>query len=175
MLENKMTQDTDAIEVLFCEPFSRLESRPMTENESRLMMKLLIAEKNPQQLKESTEEDLKQEPFQLQILRGSIKNRFTVELSEPATLFVSLIISSAGEAIMYLTYIQYKAKKENIRRVTLESLCHWFPIGFPTQDSLRDIWDSQKVKRPDDFTSGSDNLLDYPKAGVSIQFLDQES
>ena len=54
------------------------------------------------------------------------------------------------------------------------SAAHWscfeifteiFAWGFPSEDGLNKVWEEQKVNRKD---MSSDNLLDYPKAGLSL-------
>jgi hypothetical protein len=66
---------------------------------------------------------------------------------------------------MYCWYLQYEAKKRGVDEITFEIFTEIFAWGFPSEDGLSKLWDEQKVIRKD---MGSDNLLDYPKAGLSL-------
>ena len=49
---------------------------------------------------------------------------------------------------------------------TIDDLVNIFPIGFPSNDELKKVWDMQKIIRPS--MEYSDNLLDYKEAGKSM-------
>jgi hypothetical protein len=66
---------------------------------------------------------------------------------------------------MYCWYLQYEARKRGVDEITFEIFADIFGSGFPSEDALHKLWDEQKVKRQE---MGSDNLLDYPKAGLSL-------
>jgi hypothetical protein len=69
--------------------------------------------------------------------------------------------------VMYLTYLQYWAKIHEEREITFDLFCERiFPLGFPKEEDLHNLWNNQKVR----VESGSDNLLDYSIALTSIQF-----
>jgi len=57
--------------------------------------------------------------------------------------------------LMYENFQKYRIKDFDIN--------HWgmtmFAMGVPTDDSLEEMWESQKCKREDSFAT--DNLLDY--------------
>ena len=168
MFENSMTKDQNAIEELFCVPFSKFPVRPMTLEESKMFMQLIMIEKDGSMPPfEETKIEL---PFELRLIKGSLSSRFTFEMTEPLQLMIAQISGSAGNVIMYLTYLQYRAKKLDKRKLSIEDFANIFPMGFPTNKSLQDAWDSQKVNRSADNPNGSDNLLDYQESLQSIHF-----
>jgi hypothetical protein len=169
MLENKFTLQEDSIEKLFCEPFSKLAVRQMTKDEQEIMVKVMLAENEGKgdELLNIPKEEI---PTSVGFIRKSLKGRFTFEMNDAAQLMLAQIVKSFGEGIMYLTYLQYQAKKLNKRKLTVNDLATIFPMGFPTDGELHKIWDSQKVKRSDGNINGSDNLLDYQTALKSIHF-----
>jgi hypothetical protein len=115
---------------------------------------------------------LKQEdkPFLFQLMDKRIEHCFTFKvIDERVLLALSIWAESAGNAVMYLWYIQGWCFKNNVREVDFETLgMKIFPMGIFTQKDLKSVWDNQKVQ-----TKGmeSDNLIDYAVAGLSIQFL----
>jgi hypothetical protein len=46
-----------------------------------------------------------------------------------------------------------------------------FPWGFPSEEDLNILWDSQKVHKDSSEQPGTDNLLDYLEASKSIMAL----
>ena len=66
---------------------------------------------------------------------------------------------------MYCWYIQYECKKHNTEKISFELFAEIFGSGFPTENALQKLWEEQKVNSVGTF---SDNLLDYPKAGLSL-------
>ncbi len=68
---------------------------------------------------------------------------------------------------MYSNYLAYKAKDLNLEQITVKDLYEKIiPFGAFTKDTLSEYWDKQKVET--DGFRGSDNLLDYIGAAVSI-------
>jgi|TARA_R110000787_G_scaffold11722_1_gene38394 hypothetical protein len=171
MLENSMTKDPNSIEELFCLPFSQLPVTPMTLETTELFMRLIMIEKDGSMPNlEETGDEL---PFAMKLIKSFLKNRFTFRMTEPLQLIMAQISGSAGNVVMYLTYLQYKAKRLDKRTLSIEDLANIFPFGFPTDAVLQDIWDSQKVKRSQVNPMGSDNLLDYQAALQSIHFSEE--
>jgi hypothetical protein len=69
---------------------------------------------------------------------------------------------------MYANYIAYKMKVNNLETLNIDDLCSLvFPFGFFTDETLEEFWDIQKVRVPSG-ERGSDNLLDYHEASLSI-------
>lgn len=167
MLENSMTKNPKGVEDLFCLPFSELSLREFTLDESSSFFLFAIADRSNSSELINVDDN---SPFLIKLLRKSLENRFTFEMTEPLQLFVSLISKSAGNVIMYLTYLQYKAKSLNKKKLNIEDFSTIFPNGIPTDDSLMSIWYSQKVKGSETNPNGSDNLLDYQSASISINF-----
>ena len=81
-------------------------------------------------------------------------------------LFLCFICKSAGVGIMYCWYIQFMSKQFDLKQITFEDFANIFKDGFPSDESLQQLWDSQKVKI--ESLTFSDNLLDYPNAGISL-------
>jgi hypothetical protein len=167
MLEHQVTNDPSAIEEHFFKPFDKLPVREMTADEQEIMVKVMFAENvgKGDELLNVPKEEI---PTSVDFLRKSLKGRFTFEMNDAATLMLAQIIKSFGEGVMYLTFLQYKAKEMGKKKLTINDLAHIFPMGFPTDSALRDIWEKQKVKR--EKMSSSDNLLDYQTALQSIHF-----
>ena len=165
MLPHKTTEDPTAVEKLFCEPFSRLNVRKMNSPEQEMLKKVIQAEN----LKAYPFDEMEKEatPMSLQLCIKSMKNRFTFTASSNIQILIGVTGASKGGIIMYLTYLQYWAKKTNKKEITISDYCAIFPNGYPTDEELHKLWISQKV---DIENKGSDNLIDYIKASESIHF-----
>ena len=82
---------------------------------------------------------------------------------------ISVLCETPGEAVMYVYYLLYKAKQLGLKNgITFNDLGEKiFPFGFFTKKTLDFYWDEQKVKKNTE-SSGSDNLLDYKTASMSL-------
>jgi hypothetical protein len=140
------------------------EPAPMSNDVSELFLKLAIAGndfKIPQNEK----------PFLYQLIEKRVKHSFTFKFTDDrAILTLVLWAESAGNAILYLWYIQGWCFKNNVREVDFETLgSKIFHMGIFSEKDLKSAWDNKKVKHTN---MGSDNLVDYNLSGLSIQFLD---
>ena len=109
-------------------------------------------------------------PHVFQIMEKRLPHSFTFKISDERVLLVITLLSeSAGNAIIYLWYIQAWCFKNNIREVDFETFgLMIFPTGVFSEKDLKSVWENQKVER---VNMESDNLVDYPVSGMSIQFL----
>ena len=168
MLESSTTKDDSAVERLFCVPFKDLPKRPMTNEEKALFLALTNMEKENGVMLEFDISD-QEVPMSLRILQKSIEHRFNFKMTDSLKLMISSLCKSAGEVIMYLTFLQYCAKTFDKKELGMIHFYNIFPDGeVPT--TLEDIWRKQKVKRSENNPHGSDNLLDYPFASKTILF-----
>jgi len=165
MLPSSTTKVKNAVEEVFCVPFGNLPQQPMDKDTEDLMLRLYMASMHGS-MGEIPE---KEKPFIIKMTESSLKNRFTFKIEDNALIaFIAFNSKTAGNVIMYLTYLQYKCKKNNMKVLDFKTFCHWFPMGFPSDADLEKVWDSQKVERKE--TGDSDNLLDYQSAMESIHF-----
>lgn len=170
MLPKEKIQEPNAVEEHFCKEFEKISDRnsmtlrQMDEFETEMLLTLLSSK--PVSLDKVEKKD---KQFLYQIIEKRVEYCFTFKIADARViLFLCIITKSAGIAIMYLTYLQYVCKKENIKELTFDKLMDIFPDGFPKDEALKSIWLKQKVKRD----SGSDNLVDYQSAMKSIHFID---
>ena len=107
-----------------------------------------------------------EKPFLYKLIEKRIRYCFTFSiLDERLLLFLTAVAQTPGKAIMYLTYMQYWAKRHKQFVITFDDFCmKIFPHGFPNDEDLHDVWVKQKIK--------NGNLLDFQSAMVSIQFDD---
>lgn len=158
MLQTKLIKQKNAIEKYFCEPFEKAPRLPMNEENSQYLIQLLLT-------KATTEIPEKEKPFLIKVIESRL-NAFSYVIKDGRLiLFIAIISRTPGTAIMYLTYLQYWSKKHDCREIDLEKFCYIFPEGFPNKNELSQIWNGQKVHTDG---IGSDNLLDYQSAMISI-------
>lgn len=163
MLDNSYTNRENAIEEVVYDFLKDCTLVEMTQETTETFLMIGMMPKNAK---------LKQEdkPFLFQLMDKRIEHCFTFKVTDERVLLaLSIWAESAGNAVIYLWYIQAWCFKNNVREVDFETLgMKIFPFGIFTQKDLKSAWDNQKVQ-----TKGmqSDNLLDYAVAGLSIQFL----
>jgi hypothetical protein len=163
MLDNSYTNRENAIEEVvydFLKDCTRVE---MTQETTETFLMIGMMPKNAK---------LKQEdkPFLFQLMDKRIEHCFTFKVTDERVLLaLSMWAESAGNAVLYLWYIQGWCFKNNVREVDFETLgMKIFPFGTFSHKDLKSVWDNQKVQKKG---MESDNLIDYAVAGLSIQFL----
>lgn len=178
MLENKETKNQGAIEERFCKPFESLPRHSMNSELTGMLIGLLLADKGrPDNLKDI------EIPWLVKVIQKRVEICFDYTITDFRLLFfIALLSETPGNAVMYLTYIQYYYKKlltegapilpdgASKIDVDLQAFCEIFPNGFPSKEDLLTVWDAQKVKRSAPNKIESDNLLDYDSALQSIRF-----
>jgi hypothetical protein len=163
MLEFSVTEQPNSIEELFAKEFEGLRKYPMDNETSEIFVKLILSKDSKFEIPDN------EKPFLYQLIEKRISVLHDYKLDDRVLLFLSFICKSAGIGVMYCWYMQYESKKRNIELVSFEIFAEIFGCGFPSDDGLQKIWDSQKVDTTNkDRSAFSDNLLDYPKAGLSL-------
>ncbi len=165
MLQSKVIKQKNAVEKYFCEPFDKAQRVPMSKENTEILMRLLMT-------KELGDVPENKKPFLVKVIEGRLKTSLSFSINDSRLiLFIAIISQTPGTAIMYLTYLQYWCKRNQTKEIDLEKFCEIFPMGFPDKKDLLKIWDGQKVLRGE---GGSDNLLDYQSAMLSIHFLEPD-
>ena len=159
MLDISVTEQENSIEELFAKEFEKTKKEPMDDFVSEMLVKLILSKNMSYSIPEG------EKPFLYKLMEKRISVIHDFELDERTLVFLCCICKSAGVCVMYVWYLQYESKKRNMKQISLEDFCEIFPMGFPSEDDLHRLWDSQKVLTKG---MGSDNLLDYPQAGKSL-------
>lgn len=163
MLDNSYTNRENAIEEVVYDFLKDCTLVEMTKETTETFLMIGMMPKNAK---------LKQEdkPFLFQLMDKRIEHCFTFKVTDERVLLaLSMWAESAGNAVMYLWYIQGWCFKNNVREVDFETLgMKIFPFGIFSHKDLKSVWDNQKVQKKG---MQSDNLIDYAVAGLSIQFL----
>jgi hypothetical protein len=147
-------------------------STPMTEDETMVMMNLLMS-KDKNFTCDLNEIDKESEiykhfkplieSFQARVFLSRIKALTSLKISLGALIILMHHMESAGKAVMLTFYLYYKLPMNTL--VTVETFAELFPWGFFSEEQLNKIWDAQKVGRDDreGFTciGAPDNTIDY--------------
>lgn len=163
MIKFSETTDSTIIEREVCKKMHSLTREPADDELMGTLIRLYFTEglKIPD----------KEKPFLFQIIEKRLQHCFTIKIEDHRLiLFLCVLAESPGSAIMYLWYLQYWCFINEVKELNLELFCEKiFPMGFFTKSDLSKIWDLQKVSITRD-EHGSDNLVDYASAGMSIQY-----
>lgn len=162
-----------AVERYFVPAFEAQQRFPMNEESSKMMITLLFSKRPNGELPADMMKDIREKSMGLQILENRL-NALGYECEDTFLVFMCTMFDTPGTAVMYGHYIAYKAKKSNVKRVSLKFICeHCFPFGFPNDAGLSKAWDAQKSYDKEEF-KGIDvhgaNLLDYAPANTSIMY-----
>jgi hypothetical protein len=149
-----------AIETYFCKPFAKLQKHEMNEQLTQLTIDLCV-------MPPSFAIPEKKKPYLMQIIEKRIEYCFEYKITDQRLLlYIAAVAEKAGTAIMYLWYLQYWCYKNDIWELDYDLFCQRiFPMGFPCDADLEELWYSVKVQHPD---LHSGNLLDVGAAGKSI-------
>lgn len=162
-LEYEKVKDPKAIEEIVCLKMKDLKQIPMNDSWTEMLILLAAAGKKIPKTLES------EKPFLVQVIEKRMKHCFTFKINDDRLyIFLAVITTRPGPAMLYLWYLQWWCFTHNVKELDLDMFCEIFPWGFPSDDDLHKIWDSQKVSTKE--RGGSDNLVDYASAGESIQF-----
>lgn len=131
------------------------KGKPMTEDESRTFLTLMMMEMNIEtgktkpELLAQMDKDL-EGCLGYQILKSRLalfKEKFspTMQVEVLPQILCALMCDRPGNAVMWaytLNEIFIKTRKP----VTLKSVTDFFPWGFPTQEEYSKCWDAQKAE-----------------------------
>ncbi len=161
----------NAVEEHFCKPFEQADKHEMSIADTGDLL-LLASSKNTFSNWPLLE---KEKPFLYKVIEQRVQACFTFKITDcRLIMWLCMISKSPGTAVMYLAYLQYWCKKNNVKEIDIDIFCEKvLPSGYPSEEDLQEIWDAQKVirtKTKGDIFPGSDNLLDYQQAYKSIQF-----
>jgi hypothetical protein len=161
MIDLNVTEQPNSIEELFCKKFSELTKYPMNNETVQIFVKLILSKNIDSIISEN------EKPFIYKLLEKRILVFHDYKVDERILLFLYCILDTPSVAVMYCWYLQYESKIRGIDVIDFRKFSEIFGSGFPSDDALQKIWESQKVENKDRGIS-SDNLLDYPKAGFSL-------
>lgn len=130
----------------WCLLFDKSDRVSMDDELSKIFLSMCMAEMEKMDISKILESVQTTFLYQVFTQRAEFIN---LKMTEYVKIFLSSLIKSPGESTMYLYYLKAKYPNELISFTEITNL---FPIGFPTEKALSDLWDAQKI--------GSDNMLD---------------
>jgi hypothetical protein len=171
MLKNEETKNPSAIETYVCKEMEKCDRVEMDKDTCDVFLRLMISRmQNKDRLQSVKEFNIpeKEKPFIVKMLEGRLK-MYQFKINDfDLRFFLAVLCKNPGNVVLYLWYLQYWCKKNNVKELDLENFSNRiFPYGFPSEDTLLRIWDGQKVDREG---MASDNLVDYGTAGQSLVF-----
>jgi hypothetical protein len=159
--------EADFLEKTLLEPMSKLKSKEMDEDQTNMMISVMMAEKNNKI--DLMYEELKKSIWALKAVEKRVEVSLTADIDKATQIMIVLLLEgNIGRCVIYLYYIQWWAKQNNQRKVTFSDFTqNIFPWGFPSADDILPLWNAQKAKRG--------NYIDAPEASESIQFKTQQA
>jgi len=159
MIQFSVTEQPNSIEELFAKKFEELSKYPMDNNTSEIFVKLLLSRRNSEEIKEN------EKPNFYKLIENRISVVHDYQVDDRVVLFLCWICRTPHICVMYCWYLQYESKKHNTEKISFELFAEIFGSGFPSEEALNKMWMQQQVIIEG---NNSDNLLDYPKAGLSL-------
>ena len=139
---------------------SGCQVRPMTDDESRLLLTLICAARNGKDLPEM-EKQLRDSRCMSYLILTSRLEAFkkgfspTLDIDVAVQIFCALLCDRPGKVVMWAYTLNEMFVKQG-RKVTMEDWINEFPMGVPTEDEYSAMWELQKVKPP----AKGDNMID---------------
>jgi hypothetical protein len=165
-LDYEVTNQDNGIEVHFCEPLdTKGEKSNMSDEDSQIFLTLCF-------VSEEDSNEMYNDVYKASGILKIFSSRAEyagLKIDKKSSIMISVLCETPGEAVMYVYYLLYKAKQLGLKNgITFNDLGEKiFPFGFFTKKTLDFYWDEQKVKKNTE-SSGSDNLLDYKTASMSL-------
>ena len=116
----------------WCEEFKGLPTVPMDDNLCRVMMACMLGGVN---------RDVLEDMFIYKVIVARAE-ALGFEMEQNLIDFLSILCKSPGDSTMYLSLLKNEQGKGF--RANMENFINMFPMGFPTQDVLGNLWDAQK-------------------------------
>jgi hypothetical protein len=172
MLNHLVNKEIDAVEKYFCIPASEMQKSYFTDEQAQFTQNLIHKVGNDivdQVKKEKNDDEYKLIAKLCVVIQSRLSFYHSYVINDQKLLFyIAVIASTPGNIVMYLTYIQWYAKKNNVKEIDLTIFCtDIFPDGFFSPEQLNELWEGQKLDP--DSSKPSSNLLDYSMAAISIQ------
>lgn len=123
----------------------------MSEDETLAMFNILMSDDpnltcDIDEIDKSTEVYETMKPlinaFQAQVFLKRLKALTTLKMSLGALIILMFHMESAGNAVMYAWYLQYKLPENTL--ITVDTFADVFPFGFFSKEQLNTIWNAQK-------------------------------
>ena len=120
----------------WADEFFSQKQHPMSDQESRLMIAATMGGVG------STSDEVKALfQYQLGAKRAEVMG---LAFQDNAMAFLSLMCETPGAIVMYLSAFRAKGIP-----VTMSEIVNQFPMGFPSKESLSQMWDKQKGETVD--------------------------
>lgn len=164
------TTEEDAVEKYFCVPFEKLHKEPLSMDDAKLLLSFMFIKEDSENLNEIYKElnNPDQPSIAYQIFTQRFFKTYNFSMDKRLLCFFSIIMDTPGKTVMYGTYLAYWAKKNNTKIITMDDFSiRIFPFGMPSEKSLSELWDKQKVIVPQG-TISTGNLLDFVVASQSL-------
>lgn len=138
----------------WCQRFSKLPQEPMTEKVARSAVSIFLMEAQNVPFDEG---DIGKVFF-----ADLAKRRFTyfgVPVSDYLLMLIAAISRNPAAAVMYV-HLMIWHYLQDPHPLKTEDLVNFFPMGFPMEESIHDIWYMQKLPGKLPVGGWSDNFLD---------------
>jgi len=140
--------------------FKISKKEEMNHELGQIFMSLLMMEFDKKKMNDIPKELL----FAYEVTRTRSES-IGLKINQPAIFLISFVAEGIpGTIIMFLYFLRHFQINNN-NEITIDLIAREiFPFGFPSKESLSELWDEQKI--------GGDNLLDFPD---EILFLKKEN
>lgn len=147
---------------LWCKEFEKYDrNKGLSKEDTELILKILL---NP---KLDKDDEFNKELIENDLLYAVLSKRlllFDYTMSIRAKITLSILCTSLGDVVMYLTYLQYYCFINKIKDIDINILIRRiFPLGSLNKDDLNELWHLQKTK-------DGNNMLDNYNCMTSIRF-----
>lgn len=151
------------------------KTAPMPDKTSMAFLNLSLMEKSG--IPDGMEAEIEEKSLAYKILNQRLKvvGGSDQEITFAVKCFVTLMCDNPGKAVMWAFTLHYIRVVEKAK-VDMSVLAEWFPMGFPTDQSMHEAWDAQKLATidPEAFKNRTempspDNWVDYPDNWPKIE------
>lgn len=115
--------------------------KPMVIEQSKAFISMNFLERDEQATKGALSEIRADFLWNVMEKRAQL---YKLNCTIPMLMFVRFLCDSPGKGVMWVHALKRLEQKTPTGKVTMETLAHAFPVGFPTDAALQKLWDEQK-------------------------------
>lgn len=156
--------DRESIQI-WCEQLEQCKTELMDKETAQCFINLCIIERKNKPEEDKIKELIEEDGMSL-LIRKRVKAVHTYELTDYATLFLSILCDRPGIAVQMMNYIQYKCWKCKRKTVNMKVMAEIFPFSSFSMNDLQRMWDKQKFIT---YSGTTANMLDFPEYMESIK------
>lgn len=117
----------------WCDQFKALPQEPMSNELTTIFLAVMMG---------NVDREVLESMFTYKVIVAR-SEALGLEMEDSVRDFLACLCKSPGTVTMYLSLL--RQEQANGNRITMSFWSDLFPMGYPSEDNLQELWDAQKV------------------------------